>query len=235
MLSFRVNQFQLSGRHYLLLPKLTQLQVDVLARRLVKEGYSVQASHVLSAASREGNIRVYPSGLCRSSFDPADTILPIIPEILAFPKQKIPLEEVERMYFTAASARGMTTMRLFLRMESATVWDALRAAGECGLAPDEQAVASFFLRASGMTHRMLSDSPSKGAVLRVFGRKRYYDSVLDSDQAASTLRVAGEGRSRNSYLPRDSKLRFRKVRSPSHEAMSELFTGLGEWCFYSPA
>ena len=194
----------------------------------------MQVSQLLTARSSEGTIRVYPSGLCQSSFDPADAILPAIPEILACPKQKIPLRELETMYFVAARAGGNTTVRLSLRTESGSIWDALRGAGECGLPPDERLVATFLLRDSGGMQEMLTDWPTEGSVRKVFGRRRYYNTLLDHARAASTLRAAGEGHSKNSYLPRDSTLRFRGSYLPSRKDLLRLFFELGEWCFYAP-
>jgi hypothetical protein len=234
LLSFKVHQFLLNGRHYLLLPKLTHGQMRVLAVRLQRNGYSVQLSKSLSAKSRGGVIRVDPSGLCWSMFDCSDEVLPAIPEVLSSPKETGPLDVLESMYFRLARSGRKTLVRLATRLESSTSWDALRATGDCALAPDEHAVATFLTRRARGTCIMLTDFPGDEAVPKLFGRKRYFESTVGFDDAESTLRSVGERASRNSYLLRDNTLRLSGRLAFSRDDVEELFEGLGEWCYFAP-
>lgn len=229
-----VHQLQIRKTYFLLLPKLNSAQVRVLARRFADKGHSVQLSRLLSAKSKEGTIRIDQSGLCWSAFDPSDAVLPAIPDVLACPKERLPLEELQAMYFKVARSGGRTTLRLAPRIESSSLWDALRSSGECGLAPDEHAVTSFLIHQARGRCSMLTDFLCDGSVMRVYGRRVYYDSTLGNAEAASTLRTVGEKASRNSYLQRDGTLRLTGTIPPSRKRLVELFEGLGEWCFFNP-
>jgi len=234
LLSFKVHQFHVLGRHYTLLPKLTLPQIQVFADRLKRNGFHVEPSPTLTAGSREGVIHVDASGLCWSSFDPSDSILPAIPEVLAFPKQTIPLRELRGKYFSPTKPGANTAVHFSVRMESASLWRALRASGECGLAPDEHAVASFILRHSEGTCELVTDFPADGSVPLICGRKRYFISNLEKNEAALTLREAGEKNVRNSYVRRDSTIGLGTISSSSDDLL-KLFEELGEWCFFSPS
>ncbi|HYB06788.1 MAG TPA: hypothetical protein VEB87_01385 [Nitrososphaerales archaeon] len=234
MLSFKVYQFHVLGRYYTLLPKLTPPQVRSFAGRLKRNGFHVEPSPTLTARSREGVVHVGESGLCWSSFDPSDSILPAIPEVLAFPKQTIPLRELRRKYFSQTKSGANTVVHFSIRMESASLWRALRASGECGLAPDEHAVASFILRHSEGTCELVTDFPAAGSVPLMCGRKRYFISSLGKIEAALTLRDAGEKNVRNSYVRRDSTIGLEAI-SLSRDDLLRLFEELGEWCFFSPS
>ena len=234
MLSFKVHQFHVLGRYYTLLPKLTLPQVRNFADRLKRNGFHVEPSPMLTARSREGVVHVDASGLCWSSFNPSDSILPAIPEVLAFPKQTIPLKELRGKYFSPTKSGANTVVHFSVRMESASLWRALRASGECGLAPDEHTVASFILRHSEGTCKLVTDFPAAGSVPLMCGRKRYFISSLEKSQAELTLREAGEKNVRNSYVRRDSTIRL-EASSSSRDDLLRLFEELGEWCFFSPS
>ena len=209
--------------------------MQVFARRLVSKRYSVRLSQLLSAKSKEGTVHIDPSGLCWSSFDPADAVLPAVPDALACPKDRLPIRELEAKYFKAVKSGGTTIVRLNSRMESSSLWDALRASGECGLAPDEHDVVTFLMEQAGGTCRMVTDFPVEESTLRTCGRKHYFDSRLRSAEAASTLRTIGGRGSRNSYIQRDGTLRLSRAPSRSHKGLVELFDGLDEWCFFTSA
>jgi hypothetical protein len=232
LLRFKVYQLQLGPRHYLLLPKMNGRQMEVIEQRLAKKGFSVRLSGSLVAKSREGVLHLNPSGTCWSAFDPGDLILPAVPEVLEAPKEHVPLRTLQSVYFkTGGSAKAV---RLSTRIESGSNWDRLRAAGECGLCPDEHAVATFLISRAGGTCELLTDFFTEGASPRLCGRKRYFDSALPCREVASTLRVAGGDTSRNSYLRRDNMLRLKKELWPSKSDLSELFHSLGEWCSFIP-
>jgi len=234
LLSFKVHQFLLKGRHYILLPKLTYAQTLLLAARLEKKGYSVKATKFLTAKSRGRTIHIDSSGLCWSMFDCSDEVLPAIPEILSSPKESGPITRLESMYFRIAKLGRKTTVQLITRLESSTSWDALRSAGDCALAPDEHAVATFLMRKARGTCSMLTDFLEAESPLRICGRRRYFDSTLGISEAESTLRRVGERSLRNSYLPRDSMLRFSGELAFSPNDVEGLFDDLGEWCYFAP-
>ena len=234
LLSFTVNQVHLGRLHYILLPKLNRGQMQALSQRLGVPGYSNHLRGVLTARSDAGTIHVDPAGLCWSNADPADAILPAIPALLPERKERIPLEELKGMYFTSARIKGETVVKLRTRIEASSRWEALRASGGCGLAPDERAVALFLTeRLEGCN--LLTDFSTDGSTPRRCGRRIYFDSMLGAADAMSTLRIACEIQTRNSYLPRDNVLRSRGHLSLSRRHLSELFVELGEWCYFLPA
>jgi hypothetical protein len=235
LLPFKVHQFNLSGRHYLLLPKLTSRQMSILAVRLGKTGAAVSLSSSLVAKSKEGSIHVDPIGICWSTSDPADAILPLIPELLASHNERIALGELGSMYFRAGRRQGKTVVRLSTRLEASALWDALRAAGDCGLSPDEHAVVSTILRLTKGRCVMVTNFPFDGAASRICGGKQYYEGPIDSAEAASTLRQVGGSSRRNSYVPRDATLTFDRLFSPSEAELSSLLGSLGEWCYFTPS
>jgi len=235
LLPFKVHQFNLAGRNYLLLPKLTSRQIGTLTRRLEQTGASVSASSSLVAKTKEGIIHIDPAGLCWSTSDPADLILPVIPEILEIPKERVPLRDLSDKYFRAGMSGGKLVVRIVTRVEASALWDALREAGECGLSPDEHSVASTILRHAGGKCTMLTDFPFSGAASRIHGGRPYYEGPIDSSEAASTLRKVGSNSPRNSYLPRDAALAFDHRFSPPGTELAQLLHDLGEWCFFTPS
>jgi hypothetical protein len=198
-------------------------------------GFSVRVGRFITGKSRLGAVRIDPSGVCWSTFDPGDAILPVIPTILASPKVGISLEELEAMYFKVARSEETILARLTTRVEASTHWEELRASGGCGLAPDEHAVASFLIKKGKGPCKLLTDYPTKGAKVRIYGRRSYYESSLSRSEAQSTLRAVGEKDVRNSYIPRDGILRFGEAMTASKEELVDLFVTLGEWCSFRPA
>jgi len=233
LLRFKVHQLHLDGRRYLLLPKLNGRQIEILANRLAESGFDVQTGEVLKARSRKGTIYLSASGLSWSSLDSSDVLLPAIPDILAVQKVKVPLPELKGKYVRTGS-EATTTLYLSPRIESASLWEKMRASGDCGLAPDEHAVISFLINQAGGRCGMLTDYPADDATPRIYGRKRYFDSRLDCDEALSTLRAVGERRSRNSYIRRDGTVLFESYHAIHRRDWLELFAELGEWCYYVP-
>jgi hypothetical protein len=179
-------------------------------------------------------IHVDPRGFCWSSFDPRDEILPVIPILLETPMESEPLLELMGSYFMFSKSKAKTVVKVSTRVESSTLWRALRGSGECGLTPDEHAVVSFlFKKAKGMC-RLLTDYPTDGSTLRIYGRRRYYESELGPPEVVSTLRSAGQRAFRNSYVPRNGALTFESLDLSSGEELAHLFQDLGEWCFFQP-
>ena len=222
------------GRHYILLPKLNNAQMEALASRLTQSGFLVRGSDVISAKSVKGVIHVDPRGFCWSSFDPRDEILPVIPNLLEAPKEREPLEELMASYFTFARSGANIVVKVPTRVESSTLWKDLRVSGECGLTPDEHAVVSFLFKKARGECKLLTDFPTDGSTLRIYGRRRYYESEIRPSDAGKTLRSVGRRAFRNSYLPRDGALTFESLDLPSSEELARLFKELGEWCYFRP-
>ena len=234
MIAFRVHELLISGRHYILLPKLNSAQMGAFAKRLTGCGFLVSRSNSISATSPKGVIHVDPRGFCWSVFDPSDEILPVIPNLLETPKEGEPLLELMSSYFILGKSKEKTVVKVSTRVESSTLWKALRASGECGLTPDEHAVVSFLLKRAKGECRLLTDYPTDRSILRVYGRRRYYESEIRPSDAGSTLRSVGRKAFRNSYLPSTGALIFGSLAQPSKEELAQLFKDLGEWCYFQP-
>ena len=233
MLRFKVHQFCLRRTHYLLLPKLNRDQLQVISRRLGKLGSLAKPAGALSAKLKEGMIHVDPAGLCWSRSDPADAILPVMPEVLSCPKAKVSLNDLSAKYYRALRTRGAASVRLSLRLESGPLWKVLRASGECALAPDEHEVVRLLLRGATGRCRVVTDYPTDGSAMVRLGRRRFFDSVVSPDEAASALRMAGTRAPRNSYIPRDGTLALDGGSTLLSEEGARLFDVLGDWCSFT--
>jgi len=232
--AFRVHELAIVGRHYILLPKLNDAQMEAFAKRLTENGFLVSLSNVISAKSAKGVIHIDPRGFCWSLFDPRDEILPVVPNILKVPKERKPLRELIGSYFMVAKSKAQTVVKVFTRIESSTLWKALRVSGECGLTPDEHVAVSFLFKKAKGECRLLTDYPTYGSILRIYGRRRYYESKLKPPEVGSTLRPVGRKAFRNSYVPRAGTLTFESFDLPSKEELAHLFQDLGEWCYFEP-
>ena len=233
MLRFKVHQFHLKGTHYLLLPKLNPVQMRIIATRLAKLGRLLPSTELVSAKLREGSLHVDPKGLCWARFDPADAILPLVPDLLSCRKVEVSSRGLRAKYYQASRLGGATSIRFSLRLESGSLWRTMRALGECALAPDEHEVAASLLRTSARTCKMVTDYPEEGsAVLRIWG-KRYFESNVDPAKASQTLRVVGVKAPRNSYIPADGVLRLDDESTSPEDRSARLFDSLGEWCFFA--
>ncbi len=233
MLPFRVHQLFLSRRHCLLLPKLNGEQLAILAARLRGLGFSIRLASTMTATTPHMRIHVDPLGLCWSTVDPADTVLPAIPRMLACQKDKIPLRDLKAMYFKTARSRGKVRVRLATRLESFSRWDELRAKDESGLAPDEHAVISFILERAKGECTLLTDFPVDGRPV-VLGKKRYFRSGLDAHEAGLILRQAGARSQRNGYVSRDGVMELEGDFDLPNNDLRGMFRSLGEWCFFEP-
>ena len=233
MLRFKVHHLQLGKRHYVLLPKLNSLQIDVLAKRFAEMGV-VRRDVFLAVTSKEGTIRVSEMGLCWSSFDPSDAVLPAVPALLSCPREEAPLETIRRMYLIVSKSRDRLTAKITPRLETSTLWRGLRRSGECALAPDEHAIGSFILQRVRGKCEMVTDFFVDGSTPLVFGRRRYFNSKLGPDEAALALRKVGERHQRSSYVPQDGELGPVPVSSISQRDWIDLVAELGEWCPFTP-
>ena len=183
---------------------------------------------------KEGIIHADPIGVCWSAFDPADAVLPVIPEVLESPKEQIPLGELTEMYLRVGRSQHKTVVRFATRVESSALWGALRASDQCGLTPDEHAVISTILSIAGGRCTMVSNFPFDGAASRLRGGKQYFEGLMDSGEAASTLRKAGANSRRCSYLPRNAAIVFDHQFPPRTAELASLLRNLGDWCFFTP-
>ena len=228
-----MHQIQLGGKHHILLPKLNSSQIEVLTKRFAEMG-PVRRDAFLAVTSRQGTIGVSKTGHCWASFDPSDVVLPAVPALLSCPKEGAPLETVRGKYLGMSKSHDGLTTRVLPRLESSSSWRGLRKLGGCALAPDEHAVASFILKRVRGECKMVTDFLVDGSTPLVFGGKRYFDSKLNADEAALTLRRVGERSQRNSYIPQDGMLGLVPVSSIGRRDWIDLFTELGEWCPFIP-
>lgn len=230
MLRYTSRQLELAGRHYLLLPKLNGVQLDLLAARLKRVGYAVEKGPLLVARSREGSLTVDPRGLCWGALDPADAVLPAVPGLLGAPKEEAPPDEIRGLYYRVVREGKKTLLRLPTRLEASTSWERLRGSRECGLAPDEHRVATRLLRSLDHPCRVVTDFPVDSSAPFRVGRTTLYTSHLPGPEVASTLRAGGDAKSRNSYLPRSGVIEILGRVAP-HLDDHDL-DGLGEWCSF---
>ena len=233
MLRFKVHQVCVGNRRYILLPKMTPAQMQKLARRLAGRERVHAYSGGLSAASNGGTVHIDPRGLCWSSADSADAVLPVMTEVLESPKEMLGLDELRSLYFNWSGSNSTMAVRMSARLEGGSAWDELRASGGCALAPDERAVARFLMRASSSCE-LLCDFVGDGFSVVRHGTKRYCERELDATEADDTLRAIGEASQRNSYLHRDGLLKLHGFMNPPLEDWLGLFRDLGEWCFFGP-
>ncbi len=224
---------EVAGRYVVPLPKLNPSQLGILADRLAGLGYDVSTTGEMTARQEEKVIHVNARGYCWSHQDPTDGIAPAIPALLAAQKQTLTADAIACLYFMS-TGRSEVVVRFSPRIERGPLWTKLRESGACGLTPDEHLVATSVLSAGTGRCRMLTDFPVEGNHVRIFGRRVYYDSRIDVREAASTLRMIGRKRERNSYLPRDGVVRFRSA-MPLRQSAAEIGKHLGEWCFFQPS
>ena len=232
LLRFKVFQFCLGRTHYLLLPKLNPSQMRIVARRLAKLGGQTESKGVLSAKTKDGVVHVDPKGLCWSRADPADALLPVMPEVLSCPKAKVSLGGLRARYYRLSKAEGTTSIRLSLRLESGPTWVHLRRLDKCALAPDEHLVARSLLTEAGASCKVVADYPASDSGVLRLGVKRYFESVMDADEAASALRSVGTRAERNSYICRNETLSLTGGPAPGGVS-ADVFGSLGEWCFFT--
>ncbi|MDG6985543.1 MAG: hypothetical protein JRM73_02205 [Nitrososphaerota archaeon] len=212
------------------MPKLNKGQMSLLARRFDSEGFRVESGPVLSARKASHAIYVDPAGLCWGSPDPSDYLLPSIPEVLSCEKEKASLDELLSKYFVFSYWRAEHAVRVCSRLESLGTWDALRASGGCGLAPDERLMATALLQGSAGQCRLVTDFVADESSALLVGRRTYYDSRLPVREASETLREMDGVGSRNAYIPRNGVLSM--TDACRKETLAKASEALGEWCSF---
>lgn len=234
MLTFSFHQFELGGRYFALLPKLTGLQVATFEERLKALGFRTNSTDLLRAVKGGVTVTLDKAGLCWSNRDVTDILVPATPSVLSSKKQTVATRLLASAYFEVKKREGGLVLRLSPRLESSLHWRLLRAADSCALAPDEHAVYRLLFANSSLESEVLTDYPTEGCAVRRIGRKQYYSSIISGDEVADTLKEVGTSHPRNSYLPRDSLLRLSSLKvSPG--ALAAVLQDLGEWCFFRPA
>jgi hypothetical protein len=235
LLEFSLHEIGVGSRFYILLPKLNGTQLQALGTRLKSRGFTLSGGPSITARTKGFILHIGQSGLCWSTSDPADLVVPAIPELLATPKEAVPLEELARRYFFLKTSGSRATLRFNLRLERGSLWRTLRGTGQCGLAPDERAVLLFLLESSEGDCDVLTDFTTPTSRKQVIGGKLYFHSRLRSTVVGSTLSSVGMRLARNSYLPSGDMVHLTKFNPPSRRQLKEFFTSLGEWCYLKPA
>jgi hypothetical protein len=233
LLSYEAHRLEISGRSYVLLPKLNKSQIAVLKDHFRRRGFSIDGTTSFVARNSKAAIHIEHFGLCWSSTDPSDQILPIVPELLECEKERLDFDELLGHYLMVKPG-SECTLRFNSRLESMGNWDFLRSTGKCGLTPDEQAVFRRVLRMSSGTCSVVTDFPSRGSTPLVIGSRFYHRTELPAAQAAETLRTVGDKGTRNSYLPRDGLLELPDLADREWD-ISAAFPELGDWCPFTLA
>ena len=234
MLEFALHEIRVGSRSYILLPKLNEAQMQALGIRLKRQGFEVASRRTLVARRRDMALRISPSGLCWSSSDPADSVVPGIPELLGCPKAAVPVEGLENGYFSLRLAGQGADLRFEPRMEAGSLWRSLRAVNQCGLSPDEHRVLLFLLEHAEGECDLLTDYPTLSGRKRVIGSKVYFESRLKTSEINATLRSVEGPSARNSYLPARGIIRLARYHPPPRREFVALFDDLGEWCYLRP-
>jgi hypothetical protein len=209
-------------------------QLEIIQLRLASSGYAISRSKVLRAAKGTVVLHVNPAGLCWSNADITDVVAPIIPEMLEAKKDRTPLEAIKGGYFSISTAGRRSVLRFNPRVESSSFWGELRATNVCGLTPDECEVYSYVLSQTSGCCQVVTDYPTEGCRIRRIGRRQYYQSTVETAEAASNLRVVGEQRVRSVYLPKTNLIQLTSMPGLSPRDLEELFLNLGEWCYLVP-
>jgi hypothetical protein len=222
------------GATYLPLPKLNPPQMGLLKDRLAAAGFRPSGAGRLSATRGGERILISEKGLCKANFDPSDVLLPVVPDLLKFPKQGLPLSRLASMYYALGRSGGAVTIRADLRMETSTLWDGLRAAGRCALAPDEALVLRTLARACAGESQGVTDYASGRRTCVTLGGRRYYRGPVRALEFWQNLGSLDSRRTKSAFLPRDGTLRFPSFSAPAEADLLALFRGLGEWCYFVP-
>ncbi|MDA4114100.1 MAG: hypothetical protein OK474_08650 [Thaumarchaeota archaeon] len=233
MLRFELHQPYLANisRYYLLLPKLTSGQLQVLADHLAGNGFSVEIEaegEKLRAGNETSTITVSRSGLAWSGLEMLDALAPAIPRLLRLPREVT----ATNPYFAAKKLSGWLEVLFFTRMEGLRLWTELRRTGECGLTPDEKSAISWVLTNDDQDVECVTDYPTEGCSLLQVGKNQYYRSRVPVSEFLDHLRTTSARFSKNCYLPRTSIL---KIQGGSLAAPT-IDVDLREWSYlrFSP-
>jgi hypothetical protein len=206
-----------------------------MARELEKRGFVVREGvGSLTASSRRLIVHVNRAGYCWSTKDPSDLLVPLIPYLLEFPRQMVPAKSLAQLYFSEFLAGGVQSVRFHPRLETSSNWTRLRASGDCGLTPDEHLAVTTLVSSNDAAGPFVTDFPTDGSLLLVYGRKMYFQSVLSGREVESSLREVGERRPRNCYLPRDGVF-TRYAQSMASRFVEVVGNVAAEWCFFKPS
>jgi hypothetical protein len=234
LIPFKVHQLLIGNRHVLPLPKLSSPQQRFLVEEMEKRGFAVrQEAGSVTATSRGCAVHLEQAGYCWSSKDPSDLILPLVPDLLAFPKERVPARAFSQMYFSAFFADGVPSVKARPRLEAASNWGRLRASGDCGLTPDERLATAKLMGSADLVGPLVTDFPTDESPPLIFGRRLYFRSLMPGAEAETALRAVGEMKPRNCYVPRDGIFRNFEP-SLTMKCASEVALEAGEWCFFDP-
>lgn len=231
MLRFRVHEFNLGSRNYVLLPKLNSVQILMIGKKLKERGFVIRSGQSMTAKRGRTIIKYDTAGLCWSNSDLSDTMLPHIPGLLASPKEEVPMVELRRRYFGVRSSGRGATIRFRPRIEGGPVWRELRWSGLCALTPDEHAVLTFLLEHASGPLNMVTDFATAAFRRRIINGRQFFETKVSAPLATSTLSNTERQGTRNSYLPQDGVLQLSRFDSPSRQEYAELFVSFGEWCY----
>jgi hypothetical protein len=237
LLRLRLHQVHIPSLHnyFLLLPKLTEVQLDVLSSHLEGRGFRVRkvgGQMKLLALMRTQRISVYGRlGLASSGTDLLDAIAPAVPGLLRAARagKRKTGQELADLYFSVKGFGISRELQFFPRLEALRSWTGLRKDGLSGLAPDEGTVLRRVLgRApSDSLVTCVTAGPKPNSKVIQVGRNIYYESSIPVSEFLSSLRTVDAGNSESaSYLPRNSVLSVPQIRLDTHLTAEEL----GEWC-----
>jgi len=219
---------ELGGKHYVLLPKLGGNQIGLVEEGLRSRGFSIRESRGIIATRKGVVVKVFPIGYASSTSDLTDFIAPIIPELLKSPKETVAAKELVNQYITL-DVNEPKRLRITPRLESGSTWNWLRRLGLCALTPDEHLILKLFLSRARTCSDLLTDFPTRSSRVRVLGTRQFYESALESSDAASSLRSLGHKGERNSYLPRSGILGVEGFTFPSDSELTAAFNDVGDW------
>jgi hypothetical protein len=232
VLEYRYAHLELGGKrkHCILLPKMNGKQLDVLRRKLISLGFRIERKNIFSA--KKGTVRIWldPSGLCWSSVDPTDYVIPSIPELLGCEKEKIRREEFNQLYFNIIKNKDNYLVRFKTRLEHGYTWKLLRKIGISGFSPDECTVIKWLLGfARGNITALCSYPIEDSSILRI-GRRNYYVVELDVERFVSEISDFTTHKRRQCFLFQECTVTLRSLNVSS---MNKSNPELGEWCYYT--
>ncbi|HZW84403.1 MAG TPA: hypothetical protein VFE91_00670 [Nitrososphaerales archaeon] len=232
MKHFTVHSFEMMRKHYLLLPKLNDSQTRFATSVLVKRGLSVDARSATGLPKGGDGTVVHldPEGFCWSAADITDHVLPIVPELVALPKERTSAKALWKKYLNVEVRPGGATIHPSTRVERGSLWKALRGSGLCGLTPDERTLIGLLFSKSERVNGLVTDFPTEGGEVKVVGHLQFYKSTLSGPEAARLLRSVDTRGTKNVYLPREGVLELERSASPSSREIAEAVVEMGEWC-----
>lgn len=230
-MDYSLRQIFLKGleRYFLPLPKLNDSQLELLVKRLEVCGFRVRVGGTIRARKGERAITIEGSGLAWSNMELLDPLAPVIPALLSVRKTKVR----GNPYFSAKLTGGRYRAQLFLRMEALGTWRELRKHDLSGLTPDEAVVISSLLEGSRGEVRGVTDYPREESRILQFGKKVYYESMIDGGEFVANLRTIERKGIRNSYVPRNSVVDVEVTRAPPVRRIAKVIGSLDEWCYIS--